>query len=248
MSMDLDGIKKHPLVVAILLVIATTSIVTGVIESVRVKPLTEARDEARYRVNQKDAELEELKNELSDCRQEVRLTYPLAAPPAAENGGSNKLTRPGLEAEDRERREEGQTGTDSYQDHAETEVVPQTVENFNLSVHRCYRSGQVVSCDFSIKNLRENSGVTVHFGDIYKSVMYDDQNRQYTGDPGQFGDLSGKQVSKYLLTGIPVKGRISFSGVPKDAKSVALLRIFTDLRRRRGFVDFNNIPISSQSE
>jgi hypothetical protein len=120
-------------------------------------------------------------------------------------------------------------------------VVKEKFFTFNLE--QCRISGSTVACDLQITN-EESEDRQLRFE---TSVLYDDQGNEAKDSDNRIANKLGRERVQ-LLSGVPVRARVTFNRVSPQAQEIKLLKLSFETIER-GFVSvvfnvsFRNVPI-----
>jgi TolB-like protein len=115
-------------------------------------------------------------------------------------------------------------------------VQQERAGNLLIELKGCVLSGKIVTCDFLITNNGEDVNETIYAG---SSRLFDGEGNEYHGQHVIFGTDSGGSAGTRLASGIPVRGRITFDGIPPESQRATLLELLTDRYR----IQFRNVPL-----
>jgi hypothetical protein len=132
-------------------------------------------------------------------------------------------------------------------------IPPQRVENFVFDLKRCTLSGTSIDCDSLITNQGNDRALAY---DARSSRLIDEEGGEYhatsvTLGGGAFGSVDGfsrerraqrddsSRTRTTLPSGVPVKARLTFEGIPPETKRAALV----ELRDRDVIVQFRNVSL-----
>ena len=225
-----EGLKAHWIYAIVIVAAVSAGTTYRVVQALVVEPL---RDEIR-RQEKRIAELEGSGSKSKEASSErSRVALPLLD---TSRGGVSSA--PQGEAKG--------VKVDSASSSSPIEHT-QVVENFLFELHGCSVSGNLARCAFTIKNQREDGKIMLYANNVYKSILYDNRGRAYEATEGQIGESRGTSAWKYMISGIPIEGSLTFVGLENGVTSVALLQVFCDVRSWRGPVEFRNIPFKKAS-
>ncbi|HSS47767.1 MAG TPA: FlgO family outer membrane protein [Thermoanaerobaculia bacterium] len=116
----------------------------------------------------------------------------------------------------------------------------QRAGNLLFELKGCSLSGKLVQCDFLITNGGEdvNAELFAHY-----SRLIDGDGNEYHGERVILGSSSGIEASTRLATGIPVRARLSFDGIPPETQQAKLLEL-APAPTTASTIQFRNIPLT----
>ncbi len=116
---------------------------------------------------------------------------------------------------------------------------------YTFELKQCRLSGTSVICDLVITN----NDTDRYLGcDASSSSMYDDSGNGTRGTNSQIANAGTYDNAPLLVSGVPVRARITFEGISPQASRITLLKILyitaSEGRRRENFeVEFRNVPL-----
>jgi TolB-like protein len=119
---------------------------------------------------------------------------------------------------------------------------------FTFELKQCRLSGTSVICDLVITN----NDIDRYLGcDANRSSMYDDAGNGSRGTSSQIANAGTYDNAPLLVSGVPVRARITFEGISPQAKRITLLKILyitASGRQRDDFeLEFRNVPLVGTS-
>ena len=107
----------------------------------------------------------------------------------------------------------------SYSSNSTASGVTTNHPDFNINITRCAVSGRTCVIDLVMENTGSND-VHIKFAEI---VAYDNEGNEYQDISIVVGNDSNKwidQIDKDLMSGVPVKARLTINGVSESATTI----------------------------
>jgi TolB-like protein len=117
----------------------------------------------------------------------------------------------------------------------------QRAGNLLFELKGCRLSGKLVKCEFLVTNSGEDAEATLYVG---HSRLFDGEGNEYHAEEAILGSWKAGiydiVAHTRLASGIPVRARLSFDGIPPDTPRATLL----ELQGEGYTVQFRNVPLA----
>lgn len=120
----------------------------------------------------------------------------------------------------------------------------QQSEDFLFELKGCSLSGTSVRCELSVTNQGEDVRLTLPSRD---SHLFDADGDVYSARDATLGGANNPNsnvMAPNVITGIPVKIRLTFDGIPPGTQRATLLEVVGYRGRQRFKVAFRNVPLA----
>ncbi|HEX4963235.1 MAG TPA: FlgO family outer membrane protein [Thermoanaerobaculia bacterium] len=142
----------------------------------------------------------------------------------------------------------GRDGGQPQQPEPPTKPKPvlqqQRVGNLLFELKGCSLSGKLVKCEFLVTNSGEDADVALYSGN---SRLFDGEGNEYHADEAILGiSKCGGYCSSAqtrLASGIPVKARLSFDGIPPETQRATLVELRA-WQRTESTVQFRDVHLA----
>ena len=106
---------------------------------------------------------------------------------------------------------------------------------FTFDLERCQLSGASVFCDLTVTNNDNDRNLT-----ISSITMFDN-----FGNESKYGkvQIANSSRSAFLVSGVPIKVRITFQNISPEANEITLLKLTIGSIRNRSYVEYRGIPL-----
>lgn len=115
---------------------------------------------------------------------------------------------------------------------------------FTFDLQRCRLSGTSVLCEFIITNNDQDR----RLGIDNRTTMFDDFGNESQAKELQIADKTGySSVDAALISGVPVRARLSFEGISPEATRMTLFHV--QLNDPGGYfqIEYRNVPLRGQA-
>jgi len=106
---------------------------------------------------------------------------------------------------------------------------------FTFDLERCQLSGSSVFCDLTVTNNDNDRNLTMS-----RITMFDNFGNESKNGKVQIANSSW---SAFLVSGVPVKVRITFQNISPEASEITLLKLTIGSIRNRSYVEYRGIPL-----
>jgi len=132
-------------------------------------------------------------------------------------------------------------GGDGGMKHGTSKSIFQREENgFVFDLRSCKLGGTTLECDFLITNRKEDRDLTIEFANPpFISRFIDDSGNEYHASSGFLATSAGYKGYSRLVSGVPVKARVSFEHVRPELQEAKLL----ELNAYAFVVQFRDVPV-----
>lgn len=125
-------------------------------------------------------------------------------------------------------------------------TAAQTIDDlgFTFELQPCEMSRSMISCNISIKNNRDDRGLTL---EVDGSRLFDDMGNSYPAIVARLGNQSGAGPHIDLVSGVTTKARMTFQPLGSQASKIVMLQIhFTSWSDGRT-IKFRDVPLVKTS-
>ena len=129
-------------------------------------------------------------------------------------------------------------------DKNQSEKRIQKAEDFSIELKSCSLSGKTLTCKFSFLN--ESTDRTFVFYAKYSgniSRLFDKNGNVYNATNAKLGNVSGTFARADIPSGIPLRGELSFDGVPTDLDTISMLEIHCQAVKKGFKLQFRGIAV-----
>jgi len=135
-----------------------------------------------------------------------------------------------------------ETEPTSGNDKTDQSTAAQRIDDlgFTFELQPCEMSRSMISCDISIKNNRDDRGLTL---EVDGSRLFDELGNSYSAILARLGNQSGGGPHIDLVSGVTTKARMTFQPLGSQASKIAMLQIhFTSFSDGRT-IKFRGVPL-----